>query len=214
MMIFINFFTLFACIFSHSIRYTDQRRNQTCWDPVPKEILHYHVHLFYHQASMVNTEGARRIRDKFIEVFRDKLGPPCNSSFHINYLCMFEDIDKPDGPFITAQWAVFLPIANFHEVTSWFLQNREDYDVLIHPNTGCEIEDHSWWALWAGNKMDINYDAFSYDYPFPWTQEMIEIADPILQVSDDIMITGNRNVFNTKEALDDLEKNKAKKEEI
>ena len=48
----------------------------------------------------------------------------------------------------------------------------------MHPNTGCELEDHSWWAFWGGTPWQINNDAFSFDYPFPWTKEMDNIADP------------------------------------
>ena len=57
---------------------------------------------------------------------------------------------SPEGPFLNAEWGVFIPLENFERVIEWVMQNRGSYDVLIHPNTGCMIEDHSDWAIWAG----------------------------------------------------------------
>ena len=51
------------------------------------------------------------------------------------------------------------------------MQNRNDFDVLVHPNTGCELEDHSWWALWGGTPWKINFHAFSHDQPGPWWED-------------------------------------------
>jgi len=65
-------------------------------------------------------------------------------------LCLFEPDWEAVGPFATAQWSVFLMPEDFADIVPWFLQNRNGYDLLVHPNTGCELEDHSWWALWAG----------------------------------------------------------------
>jgi len=39
---------------------------------------------------------------------------------------------------------------------------------LIHPNSGCELEDHTWWAFWGGNPWEIDLSAFSHDMPWPW----------------------------------------------
>lgn len=60
---------------------------------------------------------------------------------------------------------------DFADIVPWFLQNRNGYDLLVHPNTGCELEDHSWWALWAGTAWQIDMTAFSHDQPFPWPKE-------------------------------------------
>jgi aromatic ring-cleaving dioxygenase len=81
---------------------------------------------------------------------------------------MFEPDTQPVGPFLTAQWAIFVTNDLFSETVQWFTQHRGKYDVLIHPNSGCEIEDHSWWTIWAGNPWEINLDAMGHDQPFPW----------------------------------------------
>jgi len=51
------------------------------------------------------------------------------------------------------------------------MQNRGNYDVLIHPNSGCELEDHSWWAFWGGNPWELDLSIMSHDMPFPWPDE-------------------------------------------
>jgi aromatic ring-cleaving dioxygenase len=38
--------------------------------------------------------------------------------------------------------------------------------VLIHPNTGCEYEDHGKWTLWGGQPWQIDMDAMDTEDPF------------------------------------------------
>ncbi len=174
----------------------NDRRNETCYSPTPAKIYSWHIHVLYWQSNEEDAKGARLLRENFRSAFEGTLGQKeCNSTFHMENLCLFADIDKPDGPFLTAQWAVFVPIDHFYSTVSWIMQNRNGYDVLVHPNSGCEIEDHSWWAFWGGNPWQINFDAFSYDYPFPWTKEMEDKADPVLDPSNSapILISENEN---------------------
>ena len=32
--------------------------------------------------------------------------------------------------------------------TNWIMQNRGDLDILVHPNSGAEVLDHTDWSLW------------------------------------------------------------------
>jgi aromatic ring-cleaving dioxygenase len=49
---------------------------------------------------------------------------------------------------------MFTPVSYYAEVVAWFTQHYTDtwpgFSLLVHTNTGCEYEDHSKWALWAG----------------------------------------------------------------
>lgn len=165
-----SLFLLFSVSFCHSTHYPQVIRNETCFTSTPAPIFSWHFHLLYWQTNANHTSGAYAIRNKFIQDFKAKLGTPCTDLFHQDHLCMFEPDTQPVGPFLTAQWAVFVPNENFFEVTQWATQHRKGYDILIHPNSGCELEDHSWWALWGGNPWEINMDAFSHDEPFPWSE--------------------------------------------
>jgi aromatic ring-cleaving dioxygenase len=177
---------LILYVSAHPTFYPHVNRNETCFKPEPAKIYSWHIHVLYWQTNEGHSKGARELRSKFIDTFRSSLGKDCDSLFHNENLCMFEDTDHPDGPFLTAQWSVFVPLENFSQTVSWIMQHRGDYDVLVHPNSGCELEDHSWWAFWGGKSWDINMDAFSYDYPFPWTREMDEKSDPkVLELISD-----------------------------
>lgn len=181
-------FLSFICIkfvITHSTKYTDLRRNETCYNPTPAKILSWHIHVLYWQSNEAHSLGARKLMNEYKQAFSQNLGPDCNSTFHMEYMCMFNDVAKPDGPFLTAQWSVFIPVEHFSRAVAWIMQHRGEYDVLVHPNTGCEIEDHSWWAFWGGKPWEIDFDVFSYDYPFPWTKEMDDKADPILIADDE-----------------------------
>lgn len=146
-------------------------RNASCYDPEPAKIYSWHVHLLYWNTNVNNTAGAYVIREKFIAEFKDRLGPQCTDLFDQNQMCMFAPDIQADGPFLTAQWAVFLKNEDFADIVPWFMQHRGNYDILVHPNSGCELEDHSWWCMWGGNPWEIDLSVMSHDEPFPWPSE-------------------------------------------
>jgi DOPA 4,5-dioxygenase len=41
---------------------------------------------------------------------------------------------------------------------SWFVQNRGPCSVLIHPNTGNDVADHTTHATWLGEKVPLDID--------------------------------------------------------
>ena len=66
--------------------------------------------------------------------------------------------DKPIGPHPKAMYQVaFLP-NQFAKVVPWLMLNREQLDILIHPETGDDVRDHTNHALWLGNKLDLNIE--------------------------------------------------------
>jgi DOPA 4,5-dioxygenase len=163
---------ILGLIASHSTKYNIDR-NKVCYDPTPAKIYSWHVHIIYWQHVKSHTDGAYKIRDKFIEHFKDNLAKDeCDDLFHNDHFCMFEPDRQPVGPFVTAQWSAYFLPEDFGVVVPWIMQNRGEYDILIHPNTGCELEDHSWWAAWGGKAWPINMDAFGHDEPFPWKEEL------------------------------------------
>lgn len=63
--------------------------------------------------------------------------------------CMIYDHDITNdtlGPFPIGEWSVFVPVHYLYAVMPWFVQHRGQFSLLVHPNTGCEYEDHSIWA--------------------------------------------------------------------
>ena len=80
-------------------------------------------------------------------------------------LCQFEVDWQPAGPFTTAQYSFFIPPSRYEATVAWTMKHRRGLDILVHPNSGCENEDHTDWALWAGNKWEVDVSKFSCDYP-------------------------------------------------
>ena len=65
---------------------------------------------------------------------------------------MDHELDTVIGPFPIGEWSMWFSNPYLGLVVSWFNQNREGFNVLYHPNSGCEYEDHTDWAIWIGNK--------------------------------------------------------------
>ena len=82
--------------------------------------------------------------------------------------CFIYDHDLTNdtlGPFAVGEWSAFVPVHYFGAVVPWFVQNRGQFNLLVHPNTGCEYEDHSIWAQWTGSAWNMDMSIFTQ-----WTQ--------------------------------------------
>lgn len=69
---------------------------------------------------------------------------------------MMSDDDFPIGPWVSPQFAVYVPPDRFADTVPWIMQNRAFYDVMVHPNSGCLKDDHIYWSIWGGDKWQIN----------------------------------------------------------
>ena len=152
---------------AHPTKYNVDR-NVTCFQPEPAHIYSYHIHLLYFQENKNHTEGAYRIHQAFKDTFNSTLGEDCDDLFHNNKSCALSPDLQPAGPFPTAQWSFFVLPEDIGAMTSWIMQHRGSYSILIHTNSGCEIEDHSDWTLWGGQSWPLDTTIFSHDEPFPW----------------------------------------------
>jgi len=130
----------------------------------------YHIHIFFLQKNNNSIGKALELRQKFINVFQPK--PACKDLFHNDYMCMFETDYEPVGPFVAGQWGVYLLPEHFDKTVTWIMQQRGTLDILVHPNSGYQLEDHTNWALWGGRVWAIDTTAFNdndthiYQYKF------------------------------------------------
>ena len=60
---------------------------------------------------------------------------------------------------------MFVPVHYYGAVVPWFVSHHGNFSLLVHPNTGCEYEDHSIWAQWSGSPWNMDMSIFT-----PWTQ--------------------------------------------
>jgi aromatic ring-cleaving dioxygenase len=100
----------------------------------------YHAHVYYDAGTR---ERAAQIRDALGANFDVRLG-----RWH----------DRPVGPHPQAMYQVVFGPAEFARIVPWLMLNRTGLNVLVHPETGDEVADHTAHALWLGNRLELNID--------------------------------------------------------
>ncbi len=164
-------------VIAHPTKYHHGDRNVSCYEPEPAKIYSWHIHLLFWQDKNESLSGALKVRDAFSLKFANLLGKNCTDLFHQDYNCMFDIEAYPAGPFPIGQWSVFLLPEHFGTFVPWIVQNRNGYDVLVHPNSGCEVEDHTWWAMWNGNPWQLDVSIMGHDQPFPWPEDLVSVKE-------------------------------------
>lgn len=119
--------------------------------------------MLFQGSNSNQTAQAMSLRQHFIDIFQPN--GTCTTLYHGDEgLCMFEPNFKPWGPFVTAEWAIFIPKDRYMDVVPWMMQRRftkgiinaacvkgdntcigvprPAFSILVHPNTGCEYQDH------------------------------------------------------------------------
>ena len=65
-------------------------------------------------------------------------------------------IQRPIGPHPVPMFELdFLP-ENFAKVVPFLMRNHGDHSVLIHPESGNDLADHTVHALWLGKKLELD----------------------------------------------------------
>ncbi|XP_065830415.1 uncharacterized protein [Oscarella lobularis] len=123
----------------------------------------YHIHVMFVNGNNESIKAAMEFHDEFVEKFNLTGTKPCTGNLHQGRLCMFEVEVQPssDSPFISGQWAAFVPLEDFQRCVPWTMQNRKGLDIFVHPNSGKGLDDHTLWPLWGGMPWPINVAAFS-----------------------------------------------------
>lgn len=104
----------------------------------PAAISGYHAHVYYSAASR---DAAARLRAALGEHFAVQLG-----RWH----------DEPVGPHPVSMYQVAFVAAEFPRVVPWLMLNRGKLNILVHPLTGDDYEDHAHFALWLGKPVKLD----------------------------------------------------------
>jgi aromatic ring-cleaving dioxygenase len=100
-------------------------------------VAQFHAHIYYDQAK--SRARAERLRERVAADFpQAKLGPHPQSMFQI--------------AFPADMLAAFVP---------WLMLNRDDLVVLLHPETGDDLTDHTAHAAWFGAILPLRLGAFA-----------------------------------------------------
>jgi DOPA 4,5-dioxygenase len=105
-------------------------------------VVEYHAHVYFDASTL---EKARRI----CEACRDAFG-----------VVMGRVHEKPVGPHPDWSCQLLVPHEKFADVTSWLMLNRDGLVVLVHPETGNDLKDHTDHAMWMGAVRPLDVSIF------------------------------------------------------
>ena len=107
----------------------------------------YHAHVYYDAATK---PIAARLRDTILARFAVEPG-----AFS----------DEPRGPHPVSQFNMIFEAPEFQNIVPWLMFNREGLDVLVHPLTESNYDDHSKLALWLGTPVALRLERLSGKLP-------------------------------------------------
>lgn len=108
----------------------------------PSRITEYHAHVYYDAATR---EAAAQVRAAIEARFPVRMG---------------RWRDEPVGPHPQAMYQVAFDVAVFPALVPWLMLNRGHLVVLVHPETGDDLADHSRHAMWLGAVLPLRLDVF------------------------------------------------------
>lgn len=102
----------------------------------------YHAHVYFDQQSIAFAaslceEAGRRFNVKIGRVHEKLVGP------HPKWSCQIKFTSN-----------------EFDELIAWLDQNRNGLSVLVHADTGNDLEDHTLHAYWLGDSVELNLSMF------------------------------------------------------
>lgn len=107
-------------------------------------ILSYHAHVYFR--SPEERAQALQLREQIGGLFEVQLG-----RVH----------DALVGPHSAPMYQIAFQRAQFEPLVSWLMLNSRGLSVLVHPNTGRDLDDHLVHALWLGERLAIRSHALS-----------------------------------------------------
>lgn len=114
----------------------------TTEEPAP-EITGYHAHIYFDSET---EPAAQALRAEIETQFDVVMG-----RWH----------HKPVGPHPKWMYQVAFETDVFATFTPWLALNRRGLTVFLHPSTSDSLADHTDFAMWMGEILDLNLDALT-----------------------------------------------------
>ena len=108
----------------------------------PAIIRDYHAHVYYDPAT--SRVRAARLRERIAAEFPDAT----IGRWH----------DARVGPHPQSMYQVAFPRALLASLLPWLMLNRDGLTVLVHPQTGDDLADHSAHAAWLGAVLPLRLE--------------------------------------------------------
>jgi len=126
----------------------------------------YHFHTYFHQNNRNECKNVQELYNK-ITKFRD------NGYFTIVPGRLNMD---PVGPHAIGSFETWVPIEYFAKTYDFFLKNRGEFSVLIHPLTINELNDHTSDVAWIGFPVPLDIS------PLKETLDIVPMQYPELKL--------------------------------
>ena len=110
------------------------------------QVTGYHAHVYFDAARR---DAATRLRDAIVGKFTCEAGAFA---------------DDARGPHPIAQFNIIFKAPEFQQLVPWLMLNREGFDVLVHPLTDSNLDDHSKNAMWLGTPVPLRLERLSAAY--------------------------------------------------
>ncbi|XP_037029781.1 DOPA 4,5-dioxygenase-like isoform X1 [Bradysia coprophila] len=125
--------------------------NQQEWDTT--EITGYHFHTYFFQDNVESEMEAFALRESIQELSETFLAG-CRLN-RMNY--------APIGPHVIGSYETCCNSSSLARAQSFFMQNRGNLSVLLHPLTRYEKLDHTTRAMWIGKQVPLDVDSLRED---------------------------------------------------
>lgn len=110
-----------------------------------RPIAEYHAHIYYDPAK--TRAAAERLRQRVAAEFPEaKLG-----RWH----------DALVGPHTQSMYQIAFPPGMLGAFLPWLMLNRDGLTILLHPDTGNDLLDHTAHAAWFGAVLPLRLEAFA-----------------------------------------------------
>lgn len=103
----------------------------------------YHAHVYFDETTKV---GAKKLCIEASDRFNLKIG-----RFH----------EKLVGPHPRWSCQILFATKDFEAFIPWLDQNRKELTILVHGLTGDNLKDHTDFAYWLGQEVELNLSVFN-----------------------------------------------------
>ena len=69
--------------------------------------------------------------------------------------------ERPVGPHPKWSCQLLFSKDQLAKMMTWLMKNRDGLTIFLHPVTGNDLLDHTEYAVWMGEILDLNIDALS-----------------------------------------------------
>lgn len=116
----------------------------------------YDVHVYFFDTDASSTASARSLHELIIKEFPE---------LHVHKFWA-----QPIGPHPVGNFEINLKTpAQFCKFAPWIQVNRQGFSVLVHPNTGYPLKDHTVNAMWIGRRLVLNTSVLEeYTETYGW----------------------------------------------